>query len=233
MIKRLRAISHAIDQTCAQFGRGADKWLEAPLPVFAPYVLAVAFGAAHFFRLVVRGAEVHGERTGYETGRKVGQAEGTKLGRLIQYLESCALNGWSLNDDVFAEILRVRDEGLWPGQLDIRWPGLVDEPLDCSYFVRRHRPDMTPDDAVDEPADVGQAAAHAETSRHARRALKLGDDPFAQYRKTVLRPVPGEDELNDILHGEATLQVVDESSGDDVVDAELVDEGQADETAPV
>lgn len=189
MIKRLRQFSHKIDERSAQFGRGADKWLDARLAVFLPYAAAAAVGAAHFFRLVVRGAEMHGERTGEAAGIKLGRSQGVKLGRLIQYLESCEVNGWSLSDDVFEAIFEAKKGEYWPAELDERWPGLYDDVLDCSYFVMRHRqrPDMTPT-AADEQPDVGSAVRTA--AARARGGLQLDDDPYAQYRGTVLRPVP-------------------------------------------
>lgn len=47
MIKRLRQFSHKIDERSAQFGRGADKWLDARLAVFLPYAAAAEIGRAH------------------------------------------------------------------------------------------------------------------------------------------------------------------------------------------
>lgn len=232
----LKRITRRIEHQAAMFGRGADKWLDKPLAVFFPYAAFALIGSFHMARLVVRAAEMYGEQNGEQTGIKIGRVQGTKIGRLMQYLESAAYNGWSLADDVFAAILEAKNGGYWPEGFDEVYPGLLDEPFDCSYFVKRHNPNMkgrVGAPVADDDHNGQQARAYDRTAERARRALRLNDDPFGEYRKTILRPVDGQDELNDVLHGEMTLQVVDAGEVDDVQDAQLVDEGQAEETAEV
>lgn len=197
------------------FGRGADKWLDAPLGVFFPYVAFVLVGTFHFARLVVRGAEAYGQENGREDGLRDGLAWGDRRGRAVQYLEQAEMNGWGLSDEVFAELLHIQRAGHWTPAHDARWPGLLDDPLDCSYFITRHNPNKR----APEPADVdgveqGQAGEYDRVARRARRALQLGDDPYAEYRGTVLRDPAAADDA-------------------ELVDAELVDEGQAEESTRV
>lgn len=247
----LKRITRRLEHQAAMFGRGADKWLDKPLATFFPYAAFALIGSFHMARLVVRAAEMYGEQNGEQTGIEIGRKQGTKLGRLLQYLESAAFNGWSLADDVFAAILEAQRDEYWPAWVDAKYPGLLDEPFDCSYFVKRHNPNMSgrvgapvvdeePDDGPIDPrilrtAAVGlgatvayneyrkqreheQAGVFDVAAARARGALGLGEDPYAEYRGTVLRPVPDE---------------VDADEVDEVQDAELVDEGQAEETAEV